>query len=111
LEQDAAALDPSGVEASDQPSGSGDASRSGDASGSDDASRTGDASRPDVFRPGGASAHAEPVADDPEAANGEVEDALAGLDAAAEWPAADQVAAFTAAYETLQATLARIDDH
>ena len=51
------------------------------------------------------------VADDPEQANEQVAAALAELDAAAEWPPADQVAAFTAAHETLQATLARIDDH
>ena len=49
--------------------------------------------------------------DDPEQASGQVAAALAELDAAAEWPPADQVAAFTAAHETLQATLARIDDH
>ena len=56
-------------------------------------------------------AGANPVADDPEQANEQVAAALAELDAAAEWPPADQVAAFTAAHETLQATLARIDDH
>jgi hypothetical protein len=50
-------------------------------------------------------------ADDPGVANGQVAAALAELDAAADWPPADQVAAFTAAHEALQATLARIDDH
>ncbi len=54
---------------------------------------------------------ADPVADDPERANGQVAAALAELEAAADWPPADQVAAFTAAHETLQATLASIDDH
>jgi hypothetical protein len=54
---------------------------------------------------------ADAVADDPEHANGPVAAALAELDAAADWPPADQVAAFTAAHEALQATLARIDDH
>ena len=56
-------------------------------------------------------AGAETVADDPEQANGQVAAALAELDAAADRPPADQVTAFTAAHETLQATLARIDDH
>lgn len=54
---------------------------------------------------------ADEPANEPEAANGQVAAALAELDAAADWPPADQVAAFTAAHETLQATLARIDDH
>jgi hypothetical protein len=49
--------------------------------------------------------------DDPEAADGQVTAALAELDAAAGWPPAEQVAAFGTAHETLQATLARIDDH
>jgi hypothetical protein len=56
-------------------------------------------------------ARAESVADDPEAANGQVAAALAELTAAADRPPADQVEAFAAAHETLQATLARIDDH
>jgi hypothetical protein len=54
---------------------------------------------------------ADPVADDPEQADEQVAVALAELDAAADWPPADQVAAFIAAHETLRATLARIDDH
>ena len=37
--------------------------------------------------------------------------ALGELDVVAGWPPDDQVAAFTAAHQTLQATLARIDDH
>ena len=49
--------------------------------------------------------------DDPEAADGQVTAALVELDAAAGWPPADQVAVFATAHETLQATLARIDDH
>ncbi len=65
----------------------------------------------DIAVSGEASVDAGAVADDPEQANGQVAAALAELDAAAGWPPADQVAAFTAAHETLQATLARIDDH
>jgi hypothetical protein len=83
---------------------------------SGDASRLGDGSRPDddlarTEPDAGDPARTEPVADDPEAANEHVAAALAELDAAADWPPSDQVAAFTAAHETLQATLARIDDH
>jgi len=73
-----------------------------------------DAGDPSVNDTGEASVNdtgEDPVADDPDQANGQVAAALAELDAAAEWPPADQVAAFTAAHETLQATLARIDDH
>jgi hypothetical protein len=81
---------------------------------SSDAERSDEASSHEIDE---ASSHeidaagAESVADDPEEANGQVAAALAELDAAADWPPADQVAAFTAAHETLQATLARIDDH
>jgi len=73
-----------------------------------------DAGDPSVNDTGEASVNdtgEDPVADDPDQANGQVAAALAELDAAAGWPPADQVAAFTAAHETLQATLARIDDH
>ncbi len=37
--------------------------------------------------------------------------ALSDIDDVSGWPPADQVAAYTAAHRTLQATLARIDDH
>ncbi len=100
--------DSSGAEAAS------DASRGGDASGPDDdpARTEADAvdparSEPDADDP----VRSEPDADDPEAAKEQVAAALAELDAAADWPPSDQVAAFTAAHETLQATLARIDDH
>jgi hypothetical protein len=43
-------------------------------------------------------------------AEGRVAAVLADLDAASDLPPADQVAAFETAQETLQATLARIDD-
>ncbi len=49
----------------------------------------------------------EPV----EAAREEIMAALSDIDDASGWPPADQVAAYAAAHRTLQATLARIDDH
>jgi hypothetical protein len=114
----------SGAEAAGDASRLGDASRGGDASGPDDdpARTEADAvdparsepdaddpvrSEPDAVDP----ARTEADADDPESAKEQVAAALAELDAAADWPPSDQVAAFTAAHETLQATLARIDDH
>ena len=45
------------------------------------------------------------------AAEASVGAALAGLEAVRDRPPADQVDAFTAAHEALQATLARIDEH
>ena len=79
---------------------------------------SGDASDDDVEEAGADPVADDPAddpavdpADDPGVANGQVAAALAELDAAADWPPADQVAAFTAAHEALQATLARIDDH
>ncbi|HZD97970.1 MAG TPA: hypothetical protein VE132_07385 [Micromonosporaceae bacterium] len=124
----------SGAEASGDASRLGDASRGGDASvPNDDPARTepdaddsvrsepddDDPARiePDAVDSARTDADAvdpvrsEPDADDPEAANEHVAAALAELDAAADRPPSDQVAAFTAAHETLQATLARIDDH
>lgn len=55
-------------------------------------------------RPGGGP---DPV----EAAREEIMAALSDIDDVSGWPPADQVAAYTAAHRTLQATLGRIDDH
>lgn len=46
-----------------------------------------------------------------ETAREEIMAALSDIDDVSGWPPADQVAAYTAAHRTLQATLARIDDH
>ena len=90
---------------------SGEASEdSADAADGDDPADGNEAADRDVAGDGDVAA-ADTVADDPERANGQVAAALAELDAAADWPPEDQVSAFTAAHETLQATLARIDDH
>jgi hypothetical protein len=51
--------------------------------------------------------HTDPVAE----AQARVSAAVDELDAVADWPPADQVAAFTSAHQALQATLAGIDGH